>query len=79
MVAGGSVLQDFFSLDRLNHCVMMIAMDLSVNGGSHVLMPPGVEMLFSDSCLDILVNICGVLAIVGDEVGHGLLGFLHDE
>lgn len=70
-------IQSLVVLDRLDASLVVILVDLLVHGGGDVLMLMRVDVLLGDGAPDVLVNAGLVLAVLGQEAGSGLLGFLH--
>lgn len=66
-------------LDGLDGRLVMVLVNLAVNGRRHLLVLLGVDVLLGHGAADILLDIRLVLARVGQDLGDGLLGFLHDE
>ena len=76
---GVTNLQALLSLERLDGGVMVILVDLFVDSGSDLFMLVRADMLLSHGLPDILVDGRGMLSIPGDELGNGVLCFLHIE
>lgn len=70
-------LQGLLGLDGLDDSMVVVLVDFLVEGAGDVLVLVGPDLLVGDGLLHRLVYGGGVLAIVGDEVGNGLLSFLH--
>jgi len=63
--------------DRLNSRMMVLLMNLLIQGSGHLLMLMRHNMLLSDVRLNIFVDSGSVLSIIGKEARNGLLCFLH--
>lgn len=72
-------LQSLLVSNGLNGCVMVLLVNLLVEGSSHLLMSVRTNMLLGDMRPDILVNSGLVLSIVGEEARDGLLCLFHFE
>lgn len=66
-------------LDRLDHSMVMLLVNLLINGCGQVLMAMRANVLIRDSLTDILVDGGLVLSISGNEAADGLPCFLHGE
>jgi len=64
-------------LDRLNGGVVMILVDLTINGGLLLLELSFNNALMGDGWVDALVDSGVMLSILVEESGNGLLGFIH--
>lgn len=74
-----NALQDLRVLQRLDNCVVVVFVDIAVDGSRHVFVLVGLTMLVGDGFSDILMHRSLVLAIAGGEVRNSLLCLLHDE
>lgn len=78
---GSKVLHIQLLLDRegLDDSLVVILVNLLVDGRGYVLMLLRANLLLDNRVADILVDGGVVLAVLGKEVGNGLLSFLHFE
>lgn len=74
-----NALQDLSVLQRLDNCMVVVFVDIAVDGSHYVFVLVSLAMLVGDGFSDILMNRCLVLAIAGGEVRNSLLCLLHDE
>ena len=70
--------QDLSVMDRLDSGVVMVLMNLPLDGSGNILMMMRLGMLFGDGGGDRLVN-GGSVTRLANEVLYGLLCFVHDE
>lgn len=70
-------LQDLLGLQRLYGRVVVILVYLLVDGCGHILVLMGTDLLFGDSLSDSLVDCRLLFPVMGNDLGNGLLGFLH--
>ena len=70
--------QRLVGVDGLDPCLVVILMDLPVNGRGEDLMLMRSDVLLGHGLPDILVDNGVVLAILGKEVGSCVLGLLHN-
>lgn len=73
----GSRLQSLLVGNRLDSCMMVLLVNLLVEGCCNLFMFMGHDMLLSNVGLNIFVDSGSVLSIVGKEARNGLLCFLH--
>ena len=68
--------EDFLMLDRLDCCVVVVLVDLTVDGLGELLMAGGLDVLVRDSCGDALGDIGGMASLASEACDCGLC-FLH--
>lgn len=73
-----SCIQSLGVLDGLKDGLVVILVNLLVDGGGHLLMTLRTHMLLGDGRTLILVDDGLVLVVVGHEVRDGLLCLIHD-
>jgi len=71
--------QDLFGLHRLDGCVVVVLVNILVDGSGDVLVGVRLDVLLGDSLARVFVNSSLMLSVVGDEVRNSLLSLLHDD
>lgn len=75
----GQYIQLLLVLDGLKDCLVVVLVNLLVDGGGHLLVALRADMLLSDGGTLVLVDSGLVLVVMGHEARDGLLSLVHDE
>lgn len=70
-------LQDFLVLQGLNDGLVMILVNIAVDGRGDLFVLRGLHVLVDNSLADVLIDGSLVLSVLGEEARDGLLGFFH--
>lgn len=65
-------------LNRLDGSVVVILVNLLVDGCGHLFVAMRADLLLGNGSVDIFIDTGLVVTILGDEAGNGLLGSVHD-
>lgn len=69
--------QNFFSVNRLNCCMVVVLMGLFLHGGPYVFLLLWPNMFAGDGLSSFFIH-SGVMSVVlGNEVSNGFLDFIH--